>query len=166
MPDLSCELFQWWVDMAETLQARVPSSDIIAQAKVIIADAERYVQQCRDNGQPVPKLNIPQFNSCMLSRWRREWGLTVQSVNAKYKVSFAMVERRMGVLLRNAARLLVFHELLYGAGKLVFVSIDEKPYYFNAIGGQKIWARRGSKKKRVKDKRAAMFERWTGMAAR
>ena len=59
MPDLSCELFQWWIDMAETLQARVPSSDIIAQAKVIIADAERYVQQCCANGQLVPKAQHP-----------------------------------------------------------------------------------------------------------
>ena len=58
------------------------------------------------------------------------------------------------------------HEpLAAGAGKLVFVSIDEKPYYSNAIDGLKVWARRGSKKKNVKEKRAAMLERWTGMTA-
>ena len=61
--------------------------------------------------------------------------------------------------------MLVLHEELFGPDLLIFMSMDEKPFWFNAIGGAKIWARRGAKKKHVREKRQDMLERWTGMSA-
>ena len=72
---------------------------------------------------------------------------------------------RLGVLWRNATRLLVFHALLSGADKLTFVSLDEKPYRFNACGGDKVWAIRGQKSVKCKELRGMLLERWTGITA-
>ncbi len=165
MPDLSHELFQYWVDMGETLKSRVPSHMLISQAWIIVGDAQRYVEECDAAGIVAPRLQIPSLDSVWLSRWRAQWSLTPQSVNCKYTVSFAKLEKRLGVTWRNAARLLFLHERLFGPGGLEFLTIDEKPYHFNAIGGDKVWRRRGTKKKAVKEKRQHMLERWTGMTS-
>ena len=50
-----------------------------------------------------------------------------QTVNAKYKVSYEKLVTRLGVTWRNAVRLVVLHEVLFGPGRLTFASIDEKP---------------------------------------
>lgn len=165
LPDLSHELFQWWVDMSVTLQARVSSESTMRQAEIIRGDAERFIAECDENGVALPPAarTLPKLSWVWLHRWRKEWGLTPQTVNAKYKVSFEKVVMRLGVLWRNATRLLVLHETLFGPGKLTFASIDEKPFWFNALGGNKVWAQRGARKRAVKEKRTAMLERWTGM---
>ncbi len=151
--------------MAETLKARVPSELLLAQAHVVIADAERYEQECLAVDSPCEKFEVPVVDYTWLHRWRRQFAFTAQSANCKYKVSHAKLERRLGVAWRNATRLLVLFSLLFPlAGVLKFVSIDEKPFWFNAIGAMKIFARRGSAKKHAKEKRQAMLERWAGMS--
>ena len=42
MPELQHELFQWWLDLAQVLQARAPNSMIMAQARLMIEDARRF----------------------------------------------------------------------------------------------------------------------------
>ena len=137
MIELSHELFQWWIDMAETLQARVPTDSIIAQALIIIEDAKRYVQECLARGDPAPVLRIPKdVKKVWIHRWRKMSSLTPKCITCSYTVSFIKKLIRLGVTWRNAARLMVFHELLFGAGLLTSMSIDEKPYRFNAAGGK------------------------------
>ena len=43
--------------------------------------------------------------------------------------------------------------------------MDEKPYRFNACGGDKVWAKRGQKSVKCKELRSALLERWTGITA-
>ena len=100
-----------------------------------------------------------------LCRWRKQWGLTLQSVDCKYKVSFQKKLRRLGVTWRNETRLLVLHDLLFRLDKLTSVSIDEKLYRFNVAGDDKIGARRGSTQRKCLEKRVALLERWTGITA-
>jgi hypothetical protein len=165
MLDVSHELFQFWVDMAETLKARVPSHMLLAMVRVIVEDAKSYCQACADRGEPVPSFTEAAWDAVWLCRWRKMFNLTPQSVNCKYVVSFKKVLMRLGVTWRNAARLLFLHEELYGAGRLEFITIDEKPFHFNANGADRVWARRGAKKKVVKEVRQALLERWTGMTS-
>ena len=165
MIEVNHELFQWWVDMAETLQARIPTSSIIAQAYLIIEDAVRYVEDCMARGVTPPELNIPVINKVWIHRWRKLFSLRPRSITCSYKVSFIKKLMRLGVTWRNACRLLVFHELLFGPGRLTFVSMDEKPYRFNAAGADKVWARKGSRSVKCKEKRVALLERWTGITA-
>jgi len=166
MIELGHELFQWWVDMAETLQARVPTDSIVAQALIIIEDAQRFVQACIDQGTPPPDLKIPvDITAVWIHRWRKSNSLTPKCITCSYTVSFVKKLNRLGVTWRNATRLLAFHELLFGPGQLTFMSIDEKPYRFNAAGGDKVWSRRGQRSVKCKEKRVALLERWTGITA-
>ena len=43
--------------------------------------------------------------------------------------------------------------------------MDEKPYRFNAAGGSKVWAIRGSRSVKCKEKRVVLLERWAGITA-
>ena len=153
--------------MAVTLQARVSSEATWHQAELISGDARRFIEECDCEGVALPPAarQLPALSWTWIHRWRKEWGLTPQTVNAKYTVSYEKVVKRLGVTWRSAVRLVVLHEVLFGPGRLTFASIDEKPYWFNSIDGQKVWAQRGTKRRRVKETRAAMLERWTGMTA-
>ena len=55
--------------------------------------------------------------------------------------------------------------LLFGAGMLSFLSMDEKPYRFNGIGEDRVWAHRGQKHVKTKELRQKLLERWTGITA-
>ena len=138
---------------------------IKAQAAVIIEDAIRYVEDCIARGVAPPELRIPLITKVWVHRWPEMFSLTPKCITCSYTVSFAKKLRRLGVSWRNAARLLVFHELLYGAGRLTFISSDEKPYRFNSAGGDKVWSRRGSRSAKCKETRVALLERWTGITA-
>ena len=166
MVELGHELFQWWVDMAETLQARVPTDTIIAQALIIIEDAQQFVDACIAQGIQPPDLTVPEdITRVWVCRWRKSNSLTPKCITCSYTVSFVKKLNRLGVTWRNATRLLVWHELLFGPGHLTFMSIDEKPYRFNAAGGDKVWSRRGQRSVKCKEKRVALLERWTGITA-
>ena len=150
--------------MAETLQARIATSQIVAQAQIIINDAKAYVAECIARGETAPAVRVPEIvGAVWICRWRKFWNLTLHAITCSYTVSFTKKLMRLGVSWRNSTRLLVFHELLFGAGRLTFLSIDEKPYRFNAAGGDKVWARRGQRSVRVLEKRVALLERWTGI---
>ena len=100
-----------------------------------------------------------------ICRWRHFFSIVPKAITCSYKVSYAKKMVRLGVLWRNATRLLVFHELLFGPDKLTFVSMDEKPYRFNACGGDKVWAHRGQKAVKCKEVRGLLLKRWTGITA-
>jgi hypothetical protein len=73
LEDLSHELFQWWTDMAITLQARVSSESTKRQAEIIRADAERFIAECDLNGVTVsPEARrLPTISWVWIHRWRK-----------------------------------------------------------------------------------------------
>ena len=152
--------------MAETLQARIPTVSVIAQAHLLIEDAQAYVDDCMRRGEIPPLLKIPKdISRVWICRWRHMFSLTPKCITCTYSVSFIKKLLRMGVTWRNAARLQIFHEILFGAGRLTFISVDEKPYRFNSAGGDKVWARRGNRSVKCREKCNALLERWTGITA-
>ena len=166
MPELSTELFHWWVDLAQSsAPARAPTFAIIAEANRMLKVATNYAGAAADGHNPVPAFKVPKITRMWISRWRRQWNLVPRQITCCYKVSYAKKLRRLGVLWRNAARLLAFHAALFGPGKLTFLSLDEKPYRFNANGGHKVWAFRGQRNVKCKEKRKDYLERWTGITA-
>ena len=136
---------------------------IIAEAQVMLEDALR--QEVAEGHRPCRELLVPLITRILISRWRHFYNLVPRSITCTYKVSYAKKLRRLGVLWRNAARLLVFHEALFGPDKLTFISMEEKPYRFNGCGGDKVLAPRGQKRVRCKELRAKLLERWTGITA-
>ena len=165
MPEMCHELYQWWVDLAQVKHARVPTPMIMAEAQLMIDDARRHAEETRAEGREPLAFRVPVISFTWISRWRRFYSIVPRCITCSYKVSYAKKLRRLGVLWRNATRLLVFHELLFGPDKLTFVSMDEKPYRFNACGGDKVWGLRGQKSVKCKELRAMLLNRWTGITA-
>ena len=120
MPELQHELFQWWVDLTQHLHARVPTSMIMAEAELMLKDALEALV--------VDPARVPKITRMWIARWRHFFNIVPRAITCTYKVSYQSKLNRQGVLWRNATRLLVFHEFLFGPGKLTFVSMDEKPY--------------------------------------
>ena len=145
MPEMCHELYQWWVDLAQVKHARVPTPMIMAEALLMIDDARRHAEEARAEGREPLAFSVPVITFMWISRWRRYYSIVPRCITCTYKVSYAKKLRRLGVLWRNATRLLVFHDLLFGPDKLTFVSMDEKPYRFNACGGDMGWGLRGQK---------------------
>ena len=165
MPELGYELYQWWVDLAQVRQARVPTTMIMAEANLMIEDAVRHANAAGTLGIAAPSFTLAKITAKWISRWRNFHSIVPRAITCSYKVSYAKKMVRLGVLWRNATRLLVFHEALFGPDKLTFVSMDEKPYRFNACGGDKVWATRGQKAVKCKELRAMLLSRWTGITA-
>ena len=145
MPEMGHELFHWWVDATQVLQARVPTCMIMAMARNMLDDARRAGEEMAHSlGLPTPEYNMPKITHMWISRWRKYHSIVPRAITCSYKVSYWKRKMRMGVLWRNVCRLLVFHELLFGPNKLTFVSLGEKPNRFNACGGDTVLAIRGS----------------------
>ena len=126
LPEMQLELFHWWVDITQHLQARMPTSTIILQAKLMIKDAV--------DARVVDPDRTPKITRMWISRWRHFYSIVPRCITCTYKVSYWKKLRRQGELWRNAARLLAFHAFLFGPDKLTFLSMDEKPYRFHGVG--------------------------------
>ena len=114
----------------------------------------RYLEELRNDGRRiVSPLHRPKITHQWISRWRTFYSIVPGTITCSYEVSYAKKLRRLGVTWRNATRLLVFHEALFGPDKLTLISLDEKPYRFNACGGDKVWATRGQKAVKCKELR-------------
>ena len=161
--EISFELFQWWVDMAETLHARVPSNLLLHQAELLRNEVAKKHGALVNSGEERGDLSLPIICPMWLSRWRREWGLTWKTVNLRYKISYDKAKHRVGVLWRNIIRLRALHQVLYGPGMLRFVSVDQKPFYMSTTGSDKTLARKGSGRVRAKENPCLTRERFTGM---
>ena len=67
MPELQHELYQWWIDLTQHLQARVPTSAIMAEASAMIQDA-------LEAGVVNPD-RVPVITRMWIARWRRFYSI-------------------------------------------------------------------------------------------
>ena len=67
-------------------------------------------------------------------RWRLQYGIVKKVVGMRLKVSWKKVKSRVAVLLGNIFRLRAFWELCHPDVPMRFLSIDQKPLWFNNDG--------------------------------
>ena len=96
---------------------------------------------------------------------RRNHSLCWKSVTCSYKVSYNKRLFRCGVLWRNSHRVVKWHSLCFGPGKIRFLSIDEKPLYMCSTAGKKVLTKRGTARVTAAEKAAAGKTRFTSMSA-
>ena len=163
-PELSVELFQYWVDKAQTLKARVPSTDLLEHANVLLKVAKEAYARLLAAGEAVEEIDfMEEITYVWLFRWRRQWGLTWRTVTLVYKVSWVKARTRFGVYWHNIFVARIWHEDLFGPGRLRFLNVDEKPFWFNALEKGRVLARRGQREVRVMEAAGKRHERWSGM---
>jgi hypothetical protein len=164
-PDIGHELLQWFIDTHKNVQGRITNGMLLCQARIIRDDLREALRLKKESGHHVPAewLRMPKINDAWISLWRREWRISWRATTICFKVSRQTLKRRLGILWRNAIRLRALHRKVFPGGRLRFRSYDQKPMWFNAAGGQKTLAYRGSSQVFVKENHHATRQRFTAL---
>ena len=152
-------LLQYFVDVVQRLQCRADSALLMAHVR-----ESRAVLENDDSGQwtddNLPKL-IGNAGVRWFLRWRKKYGISKQVIGMKLKVSWRKVKRRVLVLLQNIFRLRRFWELVHPGKTLRWLSLDQKPAWFNNAGHTGTWAFTGGRAPTVKENWRQTRERFT-----
>lgn len=135
-PEVGEELWHWFVNHIRHVKARVSNPVMVAKANAIASTIKSLVDEEVDAGRMAEgrRPKMPKINETWLSRWRRKYRVSHKCVSIAYKVSRAVLLKRLGVFWRNNIRIRYFHSKMFPNGKLNFRSYDQKPLYFNTAG--------------------------------
>ena len=78
-------------------------------------------------------------------RWRRHYDITMTMSWMKLKVPWKKIKKRIGVFLSNFMRLRQLWKLCRGDVPARFLSVDQKPSWFNNAGHTGTFAKRGAR---------------------
>ena len=117
------------MDVVNSCSVRVNTHMVETQAQPICEDLLQLHNLRVQNGDVDASLSpqLPTLQATWFHRWRKKYNVCYRAVNLRYKVSARKRDARIRILWCNAIRLRVFHEALFGAGKLRFVGLDQNP---------------------------------------
>jgi hypothetical protein len=148
-------LLQFFVDEVQSLSCRADSHLLMVTARDLRAQLVRdHWAEC-----DLPKL-IGTAGRMWFSRWRKMYKIVKSQVGMKLKVAWPKVVRRVGVLMRNLFRLRAFWALLFPNHKMRWLSVDQKPSWFNNAGHTGALTKKGSAPT-IRENFAATRERYT-----
>ena len=157
---LAHALLQYFVDHIQRLQSRSDSHLLMKEARNLRA----YLIQEGHPEKDMPKL-IGSAGSQWFRRWRLMYGIEMRSSWMKYKVSYKKIMHRVRTYLGNVFRLRRLWELCFGDVPMRWLSIDQKPSWFNNAGLTGTYARRGRHVPTVRENHAKTRERYTILTA-
>jgi len=153
---LGFSLLQFFVDHVQRLQCRADSCLLMKEARDMRADLEARGWPMED----LPKL-IGNTGAQWFKRWRETYGIVKKVCGMKLKVPWAKVKRRIHVLLGNIYRLRAFWELCHPGVAMRFLSLDQKPSWFNNAGHTGTFAKKGGSQPSVRENFNKTRERYT-----
>ena len=151
-------LLQFFVDNVQRLQCRSDSCMLMKQAREFRADLDF------SGFENLPKL-IGSAGYQWFWRWRQMYGIVKKVCGMKLKVPWTKVKRRVRVLLSNIYRLRAFWELCHPGVPMRFISLDQKPSWFNNAGLTGTFAKKGGSQPSVRENFAKTRERYTILTA-
>ena len=105
--------------------------------------------------------DLPVINKEWLHRWRQIFEVSNRIVTVKYTVSLAKVLDRVGVELGNVFRLRQLWRLCHPGCEMRWVSMDQKPDYFNNCAQLPTYARKGAAQVGVVEDHHAGYSRYS-----
>jgi len=126
---LGWALFQHFIDNFYGIHGRSDSHLLLEEAKNLRAVLSR-------NGHPesdLPKL-IGNAGHSWFRRWRLMYNISLKSSWMKLSVSYKKIKKRIRVYLSNVFRLRKLWELCFPGKEMRFMSLDQKPSWFNNAG--------------------------------
>ena len=165
--ELDEEVWHWYVDRLATNKTRVTTEELIGTADMYkAAIMEKWRLDCEaglaDVGAP-PKLPKTTVESGWPTRWRFRYGVTIRTVNLRYKVSYEKFVGRLRVFWTNCIKVRALFEEFHPGVPLEFVGFDQKPLWFNATTNEKTLAPKGQRKTGTAENVSASRARFTGM---
>ena len=152
MPCIAFELLQWFVDEIVSLQSRADSA-------LLLDKARELRDRCLALGA-LPK-ELPTIDKHYLRRWRAQFGISFRTLTCRFKVSEAAARERIRVMLGNIFRLRAFWKLLFGDRPMRWLSMDQKPSWFNNAGLKGTFTRRGARNVTTKTDHTGIRQRYT-----
>ena len=153
---LGFALLQFFVDHVQKLQSRSDSHMLMQKVREMRGVLEAEGVPSKD----LPKL-IGDAGRQWFWRWRMQYGITKQVIGLKLTVPWRKVKRRVKVLLQNIFRLRAFWELCFPGVAMRFISIDQKPSWFNNAGHTGTYSQKGRTAPTVRENFQKTRERYT-----
>lgn len=155
---LGWSLLQWFVDHVQRLRTRSDSLMLLTRARDLAADLDF------EGVTDLPKLE-GNAGAQWFKRWRAMYGITKKVTGMKLKVPWAKVKRRVKVLLGNIFRLRAFWEICHPGTEMRFLSLDQKPSWFNNAGLTGTFAKKGGAAPTVREDFEKTRERYSILTA-
>ena len=110
--------------------------------------------------EDVPKLT-KSAGRMWFRRWRIHYNITYRITDMQLKVPWTKIRRRVRCFLGNIWRLRAFWEMCHPGTPMRFLSLDQKPAWFNNAGIKKTYTRKGGRKPTVRENYHQMKDRYT-----
>ena len=155
---LAFTLLQWFVDHVQRLKCRSDSVMLMNRARELRAELDF---------DKVPNLPNLEGNAGhqWFWRWRAMYGIKKKVTGMKLKVPWAKVKRRIAVLLGNIFRLRALWDLCHPGTPMRFLSLDQKPSWFNNAGLTGSFAKTGGSAPTVRENFEKTRERYSILTA-
>ena len=143
---LGFALLQFFVDHVQRMMTRADSCLLMSKAREMRAAlvAEKW-----------PEKDLPMLEGAAghqwFRRWRQRYGIVKKVTGMKLKVPWRKVKRRTGVFLGNIFRLRAFWEICHPDTPMRFLSVDQKPSWFNNAGHTGTFAQKGGSQPSVRE---------------
>ena len=152
-------LLQYFVDVVQRLQCRADTSLLMTKARELRAllENDKSGKWCANN---LPKL-IGNAGAKWFERWRRRNGIGYKVTGMKLKVAWRKIKNRVRVWLSNVFRLRAWWDICHDGKPMRWISLDQKPSWWNNAGLTKSWATRGRRAPTIKENFAHTRSRFT-----
>ena len=157
---LGFALLQYFVDHVQRLMSRSDSELMMREARELRAAliAKGYTDR------ELPKLSGG-AGHMWFWRWRRTYNIEMRRGWMKMSVPWLKIKERVRIFLSNVFRLRAFWDLLYPGVPLRFLSLDQKPSWFNNCGNIGTLQRKGARQGSIRENYQKMKERYTILTA-
>jgi hypothetical protein len=146
---LGFELFQFFID-------EVVSAGIRCDAHLLMTRALQLRSELEQHGVT----QLSRVCKVWLHRWRSRYNVSIRRATTSYKVKRAIVVKRIGVTLGNIWRLRRLFYLCHGEAPR-FLSLDQKPSWFNNAGFRPTHHTKGARQVVVREDHGGTRQRYT-----
>lgn len=153
---LGFELLQYFVDHVQRLMSRTDSSMLMKKVRELRQDLiNKHWKEAE-----LPRLDGAAGRNWFL-RWRKHYRIVLKTTGMKLKVSWIKLKRRIRVFLGNIFRLRAFWEICHPGVEPRFLSLDQKPSWFNNAGHTGTFGEKGAPQPSVREIHAHTRQRYS-----
>ena len=155
---LGWQLLQFFVDEVQFLRSRADSSILLRKAVELRKD---IVESGLVAEESLPCLGNRSSAKTWLYRWRQRYNIRMRKTGMQMKVEWRKVCNRSRTLLTNIWRLRALWHLVHPDKEMRFLSMDQKPSWFNNAAHTGAYSVRGAEAPRIRENFAQSRERYT-----